>query len=322
MPDVNLGLLLSTTLKNYRETLVDQIHNSNALFFMLKQKGAMKEESGGERIVQPIMYGTNTTATSYSGYDLLDTTPQAGIDAAEFNWKQYSASITISGEEEKKNAGSKTKIIDILDARTKQARLGLQQALTEGIFSDGTANSNKQLTGLVAMVNSSGTYGGINSSTYSWWRSNVDSTSEALSLADMRTAFNTPSLGGKDHPNLIVTTQTLFEGYEAFLTNVAISGGGSHFSTPSEGTKKLGDAGFQALEFKGVPIVWDENCTSGAMYFLNTEHMKLVVHADRNFAVSDFVKPENQDARVAQILWMGNLTCDRRKSFALLSNKT
>ena len=130
----------------------------------------------------------------------------------------------------------------------------------------------------------------------------------------MRLGFNTPSLGGKDHPNVIVTTQTLFQSYEGLLTvDVDIL---------STDTKKLGDAGFQALEFKGVPIVWDEQCNSGVMYFLNTEHMKLVVHKDANFAVTDFVKPENQDARVAQILFMGNLTCDRRKSFGKLTAKT
>ena len=319
MPDINLGLLLSTTLKNYRETLVDQIHNSNAIFFMLKAKGAIKEESGGERIVQPIMYGTNTTAGSYSGYDLLDTTPQEGIDAAEFNWKQYSASITISGEEMRKNSGSKHKIIDILDARTKQARLSLQQQLVEGIFSDGTANGGKQLTGLEAMVSTTGTYGGITSTGNSWWQSYVSAVNGAVTLAVMRTAFNTPTLGGKDHPNIIVTTQTQFEKYEALLTsfNSVVS-----LNTNSEGTKKLGDAGFQALEFKGVPIVWDENTTSGVMYFLNTDHMKLVVHSQANFSTTDFVKPDNQDAKVAQILFMGNLTCDRRKSFAKLTGLT
>lgn len=311
-----MGLLLSTTLKNYRSTLVDQIHNSNAVFFMLKSKGAIKEESGGERIVQPIMYGTNTTAGSYSGYDSLDTTPQEGIDAAEFNWKQYSASITISGEEMRKNGGSKTKIIDILDSRTKQARLGLQQQLVEGIFSDGTGNGGKNLTGLVAMVASTGTYGGITSTGNTWWQSYVNALNGALTIAAMRTGFNTPSLGGKDHPNIIVTTQTLYEKYEGLLTATV------QMNPSSTDSKKLADGGFQTLEFKGVPVVWDENCNSGVVYFLNTEHMKLVVHSDANFATTDFVKPENQDAKVAQILFMGNLTCDRRKSFGKITGAT
>lgn len=319
MADVNMGLLLSTTLKKYRTSLVDNIHKSSAIFYLLKQKGGVKEEDGGERIVQPIMYAKNDTAKSYSGYEQLDVTPQEGIDAAEFNWKQYSVSITISGEEERKNSGRKEKIIDILDARTKQARMSMTESLTTGIFSNGTTNGSKDLTGLEAMVAASGIYGGINSTTYSWWRAYVDSDAEALALADMRTAFNTASIGGKDTPDLIVTTQTLFEKYESLLTNF---NNYVSFATSAEGTKKLGDAGFQVLEFKGVPIVWDELCPATNMYFLNTNHMKLVVHKDANFEVTDFVKPENQDARIAQILFMGNLTCDRRKSFAKLTGKT
>lgn len=318
MADVNVGLLLSTTLKNYRKTLVDQIHKSNAVFYYLKANGALKEEDGGERIVVPVMYGKNSTAGSYSGYDSLDITPQAGVDSAEFNWKQYSVSIAISGEEERKNAGS-SKIIDILEARTKQAKMSLVEQLSTGLFSDGTGNGSKDLTGLNAMVLNSGTYGGINSATYTWWQAGVEPTSEATTLAKMRVGFNTASLGGKDTPNLIVTHQGAYQTYEGLFTGT--------INMYSDGTKKLADGGFQVLEFKGVPMVWDELCTmqtatAGNMYMLNTNHMNLTLHKDANFAVTDFVKPENQDARVAQILFMGNLTCDRRKSFYLLSNKT
>lgn len=321
MADVNVGLLLSTTLKNYRKTLVDNIHKSNAVFYYLKENGGFKELDSGERIVAPLMYGKNSTAASYSGYDSLDTTPQAGIDAAEYNWKQYSVSITISGEEERKNAGS-SKIIDILEARTKQAEMSLTEQLTAGLFSDGTGNGSKDLTGLEAMVASSGTYGGINSATYTWWQAGVESTSEALGLARMRTGFNTASLGGKDTPNLIVTTQTLYEKYEGLLTSVSASNISGSIMFRAEGTKKLGDGGFQVLEFKGTPIVWDEYCPTGNMYFLNTRHMNMTVHSKANFETTDFVKPENQDARVAQVLFMGNLTCNRRKSFYKLTAKT
>ena len=314
MADVNLGLMLSTTLKKHRKNLVDNIHNSHALFYTLKMDGAIKEEDGGERIVQPIMYGLNSTAESYSGYDQLDVTPQTGIDAAEFNWKQYSASITISGEEQRKNAGRKEKMIDILDARTKQATMSLTESLVTGMYSDGTGNSSKDITGLAAMISASGTYGGINSATYTWWQAHVDAVGGALTLADMRTAFNTPSLGGKDTPNLIMTDQDEFEAYEALLTSTV--------SFYSERTKKLGDGGFQALQFKGVPLTWDEQCTAGYMYFINTKHMNLTVHKDANFDTSDFVKPENQDALVAQILFMGNFTCDRRKSQGVMTGLT
>jgi hypothetical protein len=322
MADANLGTMLSTTLKEYRDTLTDNIHGSNAVFFALKDAGAIKTEDGGERIVEPLMYGKNETAGSYSGYDELNVTPQEGIDAAEFNWKQYSASISISGKEQRQNKGKKTKIIDLLQAKTDQAELSLRGEMTTGLFSNGTGNGSKDLTGLEAMVAATGIYGGINSATYTWWQSHVESTSEALGLARMRTAFNTASIAGKDHCNLIVTTQTLFEKYEGLFTVVSASQVAPNFTTPSEGAKRIADGGFQMLQFKGQPIVWDESCPSGTMYFLNTKHMKLVVHEDANFETTEFQKPVKQDALVAQILWMGNLTCNRRKSFAKLTAKT
>jgi hypothetical protein len=321
MADANVGTILSTTLKNYRKTLIDNIHKSQAVWLFLKDNGGMREEDGGERIVEPLMYGKNSTAGSYSGYDALDTTPVEGIDSAEYNWKQYSVSISISGKEERQNAGT-SRIINLLDAKTKQAEMSLTEQLSTGLFSDGTGNGSKDLTGLQAMVAATGTYGGINSATYTWWQAGVESSVEALGLPRMRTAFNTASVGGKDTPDLIVTTQSLFESFEALFTNTAISGGGTSFSTPTAGMKKVADGGFQALQFKGVPIIWDELCPAGTMYFLNTKHMKLVAHKEANFETSNFVKPENQDARVAQILWMGNLTCNRRKSFYKLTAKT
>lgn len=313
MADANVGILLSTTLKKYRSTLTDNIFKSNAVFYHLKENGYVKEEDGGERIVEPLMYGKNTTAKSYSGYDVLDTTPQEGIDSAEFNWKQYSVSISISGKEERQNAG-RSKIIDLLDAKTKQAEMSLTEQLTSDMFTDGTGNGGLGLTGLKAMVANTGTYGGINSATYTWWQAGYNSTSEALALDDMRTGFNTASIGGKDTPSLIVTTQTLYEKYEGLCSTT--------IQMNSEGTKKLADAGFQTLQFKGVPLVWDEYCNSTDMYFLNSKHMKLTIHKDANFETTDFVKPENQDAKVAQILFMGNLTCNRRASFYRLDGRT
>jgi len=311
--DPNVGVILSTTLKKYRKTLTDNIHKSNAVFYWLKENGAIKEEDGGERIVEPLMYGKNTTAGSYDGYDTLDTTPQTGIDSAEFQWKQYAVSITISGKEERQNKGT-SRIINLLEAKTKQAEMSLTEELTTGLFSNGTGNGSKQLTGLLAMVDDTGTYGGINSANHSWWRATDTAVNGALALANMRSAMTDASSGGKDAPNLIVTDADEYEAYEALVTGT--------LQTQGPSSKKLGDAGYQTLEYKGVPIVWDELCTAGYMFFLNTRHMKLVVHKDANFDVTDFQQPEAQDAKIAKILFMGNLTCNRRASFARLTGLT
>ena len=81
----NFDTLTATTLMNYKKTLTDQIFTSNPLFYWLKEKNQLKiDNSGGSKIVIPIMYGMNDTTKAYNGYDVIDITPQDGISAAEY----------------------------------------------------------------------------------------------------------------------------------------------------------------------------------------------------------------------------------------------
>lgn len=48
----------------------------------------------------------------------------------------------------------------------------------------------------------------------------------------------------------------------------------------------------------------------GMIYFLNTTSWKLKIKAGANMALSDFVRPQNQMAVVAQMLWRGQWCCE------------
>lgn len=308
MADPNLGVIASTTLRNYRTELVDNIFKSSALWYLLKDK--VRIEDGGENIVVPLMYGKNTTAGSYADYDLLDTTPQTGIDAAQFNWKQLSVSISISGAEERKNNG-RSRVINLLEGKIKQAEMSIVETANQQSWSDGTGNAGKDLTGLTAMLISTGTYGGISRSTYSFWAAK-DSGSTAIMTIDLiRSRYNDCSKGGSDTPDLLVSTQALFEMYEGLLQTKQ-----TYEMVKNRPEKVLGDAGFEVIKFKGSGWTWDEQATTasgtngGYVNYINSRHVTLVAHTDANFETTDFVKPENQDAKVAQVLFMGNLTCD------------
>jgi len=79
---VNYDHVLSTTLFNYRDTMVDNIFKDSAFLAALRMNNAVVKQNGGERIAMPLMYGTNSTVKSYSGYETLDTTPQEGMTTA------------------------------------------------------------------------------------------------------------------------------------------------------------------------------------------------------------------------------------------------
>ena len=114
MSNPNFDQLLATTLANYRDQLTDNVFTARPLTYFLTDKGRIRMIDGGTKIVEPLIYGTNSTVSSYAGYDTIGLTAQDGITAAEFEWKQYAASIAISGIEEAKNNGDQA-ILNLLE---------------------------------------------------------------------------------------------------------------------------------------------------------------------------------------------------------------
>ena len=309
--NASFDALLSTTLANYRDQLTDNIFTARPLTYFLMDKGRIRMVDGGTKIVEPLIYGANGTVASYSGYDTLSLTAQEGISAAEYEWKQYAASIAISGIEEAKNNGEQA-IINLLEAKIMQAEESMKEGFNQMFYADGTGNSGKDWNGLGNIVEASGTVGGINRATAGneFWRSYEENSAGALDLADMSTAYNSVSVGN-DHPDMVLTTQTLFEKYESLLQPQL-----------RYTDAKTADAGFQNLLFKAAPVAYDVHCTAGVVYFLNSKYLTLVGHTGKWFAQTDFVRPENMDARYALIMAYGNLTCRNAKKQGKLTART
>ncbi len=293
MADPNLSAIATTTLKNYRKTFADNVSNGNELSRYMQEKGARKL-SGGETIVEELMYAS-ANGGSYSGTDPMDITVPAGISAAEFNWKQYYATIPITGTEQLKNSGPQ-KLQSLMAARTKQAEIKLQNSIGTDIYGDGTGNSGKNLLGLGAIcdtVPTSGTLGSINRATYSFWQNYTNTSAGSFAtggLAAISTAIRSLTRG-KDRPTVMVTGSTIY-GYAQNLAQ-----GRAQFLNPA-----LADLNFRALKIEGIDFLFDPQCTADRVYLLNLNYLKLNIHTDRNFVVRDFVEPADQDFMVGKYL--------------------
>jgi hypothetical protein len=197
-----------------------------------------------------------------------------------------------------------------LEAKIMQAEESMRESFNTMFFADGTGNSGKDWNGLGNLVESGNTVGGIDSNTYTWWKSYEENTATALTLAQMATAYNSVSVGN-DHPDVLLTSQTLFEKYEALLQPQL-----RYTDT------KTADAGFQNLLFKAAPVMYDVHCTAGTFYFLNSKYITLVGHSDKWFSQTSFISPEDTDARYALIMCYGNLTVRNRAKQGKLTAKT
>lgn len=323
MPNTNFGVLASTTLKNYRPVLADNLVGHEALLWELKDKGFVREEDGGTTIVEPLMYGRNNTVKSYAGYDVLDNTPQTGITAAEFAWKQIAGAVSISGWEEFSNQGSKTKIISLLKSKIMQLDTSMELEVSRMLHSDGTGNGGKDMGGLALLVEDGAAWsqvGGIDSNVDVWWRNQWiggTATFASAGLTRMTRLFN--SISRKNiRPRLILTDQYLYEEYEKLLV-------------PNERflDTRMGDAGFLNLSFKGVPICFDQDMPfedlatdEHQMVMLTSEYLSFVTGKGKNFVVTDFQRPDNQDAKVSHVLLYAQMTVSNRGRQGRLTDLT
>jgi len=304
--------LSATTFKNYRKTFSDNIMKKIALYSFMKKNGNIERKRGGLKLVEPLMYGLNTTFKSYSGYDTLDTTPQSGITAAEYDWKNVAVSVTISKEEEDQNSGE-SRILNLLKGKIQQAEKTYTLRFDQMLFGDGSGNGGKDFQGLDYFLRTDPTasvsIGGIDQNTYSWWRNQYATpatfVTNGLGLINMRQMYNKCCREG-DAPKVIVTHREVFETYESLMTSL------ERFTFDPK--KNLhGDLGFETLTFKGLPMFWDYYCAEKTMYFLNTDYLKLVMDSNSDFEMTEWRVPFNQMAKTAFIIARGQLVCNNRE---------
>jgi hypothetical protein len=317
---LNYDYLSATTEEYFVKKLADNIYDKSPLLTMLLNDGSLRKYlRGGRRIVEPVLYAKNTAKGVYSNFDTFDMTPPDNISAARQEWGHYYVTIAISGDDETDNMGE-SQILNLIAERTREAELALRDKITDDIYA---GTDTKGIIGLDTLA-AAGTYGGIAGGTFTWWVAGVDSSAHTQAnmknsthasyvLTLLQAGFRSCKHGGET-PNLIVTTQTIWDQIEAVLQQQA------QYEKFGKRAGLLADGGFQVLQWRGIPIVADEKATANYMYMLNTNYMSFFVHPSRNFYFTGFKVPMNQDARAGQILLKAQLSTNNRRMHYKWSN--
>lgn len=307
----NVDELLTSTLVNMIPGIRDNIFKSNPVLNFLYDKKKIKKR-GGASLSHGVLYQTNSTAKSYQRYDILDTTPQNGMTRDQWQWKQYSCTVTIDGFLERiANAGDQ-KIEDIVDEKKMQAEEALRLLLEQHIFA--SVPGAKDIESLATIVTNSGTVGDINGSTSTWWQSQVVSSGSfaAQGRADLTNLVNSISvINPVGLPEMLVSDQTTFERYEGTLTPE------QRFSNT-----QAADGGFVNLTFKRIPWMWSPQATANTIYALHGSALEFIVNSDTDFLVKPFIEPWNQDARSSKILLACALSTGNRRKLGVMNSIT
>jgi hypothetical protein len=306
----NIDSLLATTTNHWIQNSLEP-NTFNLTPFLAKMYEKAKRVDGGASIITPILYEDNSTGTWYSGYDTLQTIPQEGMTSSQAHWKNYAVSITISGDELRKNSG-RDKVIGLLEGKTMQAEMTLKQDMTSALFASSTSADHVEC--LTTMIDATSSIQDINSTSYSWWQSTstTGGSFAGQGLSDMRTTYTTLNkLAPEGTPDIIVTTDTVYNYYEGSLTpQTRYTPGGTYESSPD------------ALKFKGATVFYDSGCNSGVMYMFPSKHLYLVINSNGDHKTTEYVKPANQDAKTAQIIVMLQLVTNARRKLGKIISIT
>lgn len=314
-PNSTFTEMVTTTLRHRSGELVDNVSDHNAFLHLMKKKGNVKTISGGREIVEELEYAENGTYQRFSGYSQLNTQASDVITAAKYDWKQAAIHVTASGRQIRMNSG-RDQMIDLVKSRVNNAKRTAANNMSVDLYSDGSLSN--QIGGLANIIQTAGTgtVGGIDSSTYTFWQNQYKemtgtdlaaspSTTNAASMkADMNSLWLS-LVRGLDKPDIIVMSHDFFALYEL---------GEQQLQRYADGD--LAKAGFNTLKYKSADVVFDSNTnfstTAEKAYFINTDYLYMVQHKDAKWSADDEKKPTNQDAVIIPLYWMGNLVCTNR----------
>lgn len=316
------GEIVATTLRSRTGELVDNTSNNNPVLRRLKTRGKIKPWRGGRTIMQEIHYSGNATYKRYRGYERLNIQPSEVIGFYEFDPKYVAIAVTISGEELLLNYGE-AQVIDLLEGRIENAMAEASNGLDVDCCSAGTADGGKQIGGLqllVATTPTSGTVGGVDRAVYTIAQNNrylgLTTGGAIKSATNIQLYMNRAwikGIRGNDQPDIVLMDNNDYAFYETAVQGI------QRISSSSKG-----DLGFETYKYKGADVVPNGqggNIPADTTYMLNTKHLFLRPHEDRNMEVigGDRV-PVDQDATVNIIAWAGNMTCDWFPGQIILTN--
>ncbi len=185
-------------------------------------------------------------------------------------------------------------LTNLFEENIETLRLGFEESLDYDIHLDGTQDA-KSIAGLDLLVSldpTTGTVGGIDRATSSWWRNNrASSVASANLVNEMETMWRDCTLNG-GRPDFIIAGATFIDAFRdaakdeiARYAIVKTSGGNAQLDPSIEAA-----ATSTGLHFQGVPIVWDptfemlDGASAGSYltapysnrcYMLNTKHITM-----------------------------------------------
>jgi hypothetical protein len=311
--------LTYVTRRAFIPKLVVQIYNSTPLMAALIANS--QTASGGVSSVSVPVQGSQFVNAQWSDYSGSFAQPsvQQGAYQAEFNLKLLVSPVPFLGMEGA--VQQDYAIIPLIEARMNDATNVMMEAMATSLYNN--TSDQQQFIGLPAAVDDgtgTATYGNINRSTETWWKSkqyaagSVNPTRQNVLQYISGTVKNgaeVPTFGVCGFGTWTLLAQD-YVGQENYMITP-----GSGFDGDANGPQ----AAFRALMVAGVPIYPDPFCPEGTLYFLNSNYLSLYIHEQASFAFTGFEStlPNFQIGYVGAVLMIAELVNTKPKAMTKIT---
>lgn len=283
----------------------------------------------------------------------MDTFSTAATNnTRQLTWyvKGYYQSVVVPGIEKAVNGNSEKQVLSLVATRLDEAKISMANSIGDLFYSIG---AGKDFEGLGVIVDNgavTSSYGGITRTSLPAVNADVTAVSGGILTLDYLSAeFDNVSAAssGQEAPTMGLTTKAIWTFVESLIaptvqalyTATSIGGynrvsGGTPVGTsvPAGDAALKGAAGFEAITYRGKPIVADDKATSGTFFWLNERYIefrRLIdpelksvstppqvtegVYQDVEFPsflqLRDWLSPVNQYGEIGVLILLGNLIC-------------
>lgn len=309
-----LDNLYTTTWELRKGKAHDNIFTATPFWFWMKSKGKFKTEVGGRFVMEPLEYAKNDHVKWITKGGVVSLNDYEFLTESKWDWKYIVAPIVRFGVDDQQNRG-KAAIIKLMNSKLGNTENSMVDTLETATFGLQAGDSIEGLQNLVPDdPTASEDAGGVDPSTYEWFRNKAkDLTGLSFSVhgvPEMRTMLNNCMNNRmQDRPDIIVSGQAPYEYYED-----------ETMEQKQIVNKTLGDAGFESIQYKGIPLVWSPAC-GDRMYFLNTRFLYLTYDPGLNFDMTGWKAiPDQVNDKAAQIIFACSFMVTRRLCQGVIYN--
>lgn len=281
--------LITTTSQSVAPFVVDAIHGSSVLVGRVTGGKNMKPWDMGIYERQPIQVTDVSTATDFQGIGNFNTADNTTDLNLQWEAKGLGDSVIIGYAELGLNQ-TKAQVINLVKRKFDVIKNSLVAAAGTRLYGLGAGAAIEGLQLSTDAGTYSSSYGGLSRTTYG---SAINGQVTAASGGVI--SFNTlaaqvdlcsAAASSMEATNLILTTKSVWALVEKLVEaksrgNYDTSRGSLRVSpyTPMGTAVDASDAGrigYEAMYFRGIPMVKDDQCPTGLIYTLNENHLQFV----------------------------------------------